>query len=82
MCNHQQRGHHSSGDEHLHEIKLSLLNAKGKNMDMSYFCAFFMLEDKDLKFASCQLDYGVAGFGTIGGGAEWCLHFSFLLIEW
>jgi hypothetical protein len=51
-------------------------------MDMSYFCAFFMLEDKDLKFASCQLDYGVAGFGTIGGGAEWCLHFSFLLIEW
>jgi hypothetical protein len=46
MCNHQQRGHHSSGDEHLHEIKLSLLNAKGKNMDMSYFVPFLCLRTK------------------------------------
>jgi hypothetical protein len=48
------------------------LNAKGKNVDMSYFYAFLMLEDKDLKFASRQLEDIVdasAGFGTVGGGA-------------
>jgi hypothetical protein len=43
-------------------------------MEMSYFYTFFflMLEDKDLKFASYQLDDGLganAGFSTIGGGA-------------
>jgi hypothetical protein len=39
-------------------------------MDMSYFYAFFMIEDKDLKFVRCQLHDGVgagAGFGTVGG---------------
>ena len=73
LRNHQQSGHHSSGDERLHEIKTSFINPKGKNMDMSFFYAFLMLEDKDLKFASRQLDEGVgaaAGFGTVGGGAD------------
>ena len=71
LRNHQQSGPHSIGDKCLHEIKLSFLNAKGKNMDMSYFHAFLMLKDKYLKFASHQLDGGVgasAGLGTIGGG--------------
>jgi hypothetical protein len=52
LHNHQQSGHHYTGDKHLHEIKSSFLNAKGKNMDMSYYYAFSMLKDKDLKFAS------------------------------
>ncbi len=72
LDNHQQNGHHSSGDKHLHEIKSSFLNAKGKNMDMSYFNAFQCLRTKIFKFASHQLDDGVgasAGFGTIGGEA-------------
>ncbi len=72
LRNHQQSGPHSIGDKCLHEIKLSFLNAKGKNMDMSYFHAFLMLKDKYLKFASHQLDDGVGGiarFGTIRGGA-------------
>jgi hypothetical protein len=71
LRNHQQSGPHSIGDKCLHEIKLSFLNAKGKNMDMSYFHAFLMLKDKYLKFASHQLDGGVGastGLGTIGGG--------------
>jgi hypothetical protein len=72
LKNHKQSGHHSSGEERLQEIKNNFLNAKGKNIDLSYFYAFLMLEDKDLKFASRQLDDGIgasAGFGTVGGGA-------------
>jgi hypothetical protein len=40
LHNHQQSGHYCSGDEHLHELKLSLLNAKVKKIDMSCFYAF------------------------------------------
>jgi hypothetical protein len=49
------------------------LSPKGKNVDICYFYAFLMLEEKDLKFASRQLEDGVgasAGFGTVGGGAR------------
>ncbi len=69
---HQRSGSHSSGDERLHEIKSSFLSLEGKNVDMCYFYAFLMLEDKNLKFSSRQLEYGVGastGFGTVGGGA-------------
>jgi DNA topoisomerase IB len=48
------------------------LSPKGKNVDMCYFYAFLMLEEKDFKFASRQLEDGAgasAGFGTVGGGA-------------
>jgi len=72
LKNHHQSGHQSTGEERLIEIKNSFLSPKGKNIDMSYFYAFLMLEDKDLKFASRQLEDGVgasAGFGTVGGGA-------------
>jgi hypothetical protein len=64
LKNHKQSGHHSSGEERLQEIKNNFLNAKGKNVDLSYFYA--------LKFTSRQLDDGIgasAGFGTVGGGA-------------
>jgi hypothetical protein len=71
LRNHKQSGHHSSGEERLQEIKNNFLNPKSKNIDYSYFYAFLMLEDKDLKFASWQLEEGIgtsAGFGTVGGG--------------
>ena len=70
LRNHKQSGHHSSGEERLQEIKNNFLNPKSKNIDYSYFYAFLMLEDKDLKFASWQLEEGIgtsAGFGTVGG---------------
>lgn len=71
LKNHKQSGHHSSGEERLQEIKNNFLNPKGKNVDYSYFYAFLMLEEKDLKFASRHLEEGIgasAGFGTVGGG--------------
>ncbi len=40
LKNHQQSGHHSSGEERLMEIKNSFLLPKSKNIDMSYFYAF------------------------------------------
>jgi hypothetical protein len=52
LKNHQQSGSHSSGDERLNEIKTSFLSPKGKNIDMCYFYAILMLEEKDFKFAS------------------------------
>ena len=73
LKNHQQSGHHSSGDERLLEIRNSLIPPRGKNVDMGIFYAFLMLEDKDLKFASRSLENGVgasAGLGTVGGGAS------------
>jgi hypothetical protein len=66
LKNHKQSGHHSSGEERLQEIKNNILNS-----NYSYFYAFLMLEEKDLKFASRQLEEGIgasAGFGTVGGG--------------
>jgi hypothetical protein len=77
LKNHQQSGHHSSGDERLLEIRNSFLSPKGKNVDMGIFYAFLMLEDKDLKFASRSLEDGVgasAGFGTVGGGTAVVLN--------
>jgi len=68
---HQQSGHHSSGDERLLEIQNSFLSPKGKNVDMGIFYDF-LLEDKDLKFASRSSEGGVgasAGLGTVGSGA-------------
>ncbi len=65
--NHQHSGHLSSGEEWLHEVNNSFLNAKGKNVDISYFYEFLMLEDKDLKFASRQLEdiaIGSAGLNS------------------
>jgi hypothetical protein len=72
LKNHQQSGSHSSGDERLNGIKTSLLSPKGKNVEMCYFYLFLVMEEKDLKFASRQLEGGVrasAGFGTVGSGA-------------
>jgi len=71
LKNHQQSGRHSSSDERLLEIRNSFFSPKGKNVDMGFFYAFLMLEDKDLKFASPSLEDGVgasAGLGTVGGG--------------
>jgi hypothetical protein len=71
LKNHKQSGHQSSGEERLQEIKNNFLNPKGKNVDYSYFYAFLMLEEKDLKFASWHLEEGIgasAGFGMVGGG--------------
>jgi hypothetical protein len=71
LKNHQQIGPHSSSDERLLEIRNSFLSPKGKNMDMGIFYAFLMLEDKDLKFASRSLEFGIkasTGLGTAGGG--------------
>jgi len=51
----------------------SQITNKGKNLDMSTFYAFLILEDKDLKFVSRSLQAGVgagAGLGTVGGGAS------------
>jgi len=69
--NHQQSGHHSSGDERLQEINSSFLSPKGKNVDIPFFYAFLMLDNVDLTFVSRKLEDGVgtsAGFGTVGGG--------------
>lgn len=69
LKNHQQSGRHSSSDERLLEIRNSFLSPKGKNMDMGIFYAFLMLEDKDLKFASRSLEFGIrasTGLGTAG----------------
>ena len=73
LKNHKQSGHHSSGDDRLLEIRNSFITNKGKNLDMSTFYAFLILEDKDLKFVSRSLQAGVgagAGLGTVGGGAS------------
>jgi uncharacterized protein YaaR (DUF327 family) len=56
LKNHKQSGHHSSGEERLQEIKNNFLNPKGRNIDYSYFYAFLMFEEKDLKFSSRQLE--------------------------
>jgi len=56
LKNHKQSGHHSSGEERLQEIKNNFLNPKGRNIDYSYFYAVLMLEEKDLKFSSRQLE--------------------------
>mmetsp|Transcript_3838 Transcript_3838/g.5703 ORF Transcript_3838/g.5703 Transcript_3838/m.5703 type:complete len:126 (-) Transcript_3838:1537-1914(-) len=72
LSNHRKSGHHTSGDERLLEIKNSFITRNGKNIDMGYFYAFLMLEDKDLKFVSPSLDIGIVasvGLGTTGGGA-------------
>jgi hypothetical protein len=48
------------------------LEHKGENVDYRYFYAFLILEDKNQKFASRQLEGGICaspGFGTVGGGA-------------
>jgi hypothetical protein len=77
LKNHQQSGHHSSGDERLLEIRNNFLSPKGKNVDTGFFYKFLMLEDKDLKFASRSLEGGVgasAGFGTVGGSAGVALN--------
>jgi hypothetical protein len=69
--NHQQSGHHSSGDERLQEINSSFLSPKGKNVDIPFFYTFLMLDNVDLTFVSRKLEDGVgtsAGFGTVGGG--------------
>ncbi len=73
LKNHHQSGHHTSGNERLQEICNSYLSPKGKNIDLAFFYAFLMLEEKDLHFVSCRLDEGVgasAGFGTTGGGVS------------
>jgi hypothetical protein len=72
LKNHKQSGHHSSGDDRLLEIKNSFITHKGRNVDISNFYAFLMLETKDLKFASRSLEPGVgpsAGLGTVDSGA-------------
>jgi hypothetical protein len=77
LKNHQQSGHHSSGDERLIEIKSSFLSPKGKNVYIGNFYAFLMLETKDLKFASRSLEPDVgasAGLGTVGGGVAATIH--------
>jgi len=77
LKNHQQSGHHSSGNERLIEIKSSFLSPKGKNVDIGNFYAFLMLETKDLKFASRSLEPDVgasAGLGTVGGGVAATIH--------
>lgn len=55
LQNHQQSGHHSSGERWLHAVQNSFLNGICKNIDVSYFYAFLLLEDKVLKFASRKL---------------------------
>jgi hypothetical protein len=50
--NHQQSGHHSSGDERLQEIRSSFLSPKGKNVDIPFFYAFLMLDNVDLTLAT------------------------------
>ncbi len=52
----KQSGQHSRGEERLQEMKTDFLNAKGKNIDLSYFYALLMLEGKDLRFVSWQLE--------------------------
>ena len=49
LKNHRQSGHHSTGNDRLQEIKNTYMSPKGKNVDMSYFCAFLMLENIDFK---------------------------------
>jgi hypothetical protein len=69
--NHQQSGHHSSGNESLKEIRKSFLSPKGKYVGIPFFYAFLMLETTDLTTISRKLGDGVsasAGFGTVGGG--------------
>jgi len=56
LKNHKQSGHHSSGDDRLLEIRNSFITNKGKNLDMSTFYAFLILEDKDLKFGVLVLN--------------------------
>jgi hypothetical protein len=71
LKNHQQSGHHSSGDERLLEIRNSFFSLQGKNVDMGIFYAFLMLEVQDLKFASRSFEGDIgacAGLGTVGGG--------------
>jgi hypothetical protein len=54
-------------------------------MDASYLHTFLQHEDKDLKFASCQLDDGVgdgARFGTSGGGANATIGRSKISKKW
>jgi hypothetical protein len=71
LRNHQQSGHHSSGNERLEEIRNSFLSSKGKNVDIPFFYAFLMLETTDLTFVSRKLGDRIganAGFGAVGGG--------------
>jgi hypothetical protein len=70
LRNHQQSGHHSSGNKRLEKIRYSFLSPKGKNVDIPFFYAFLMLETTDSTFVSRKLGVGVgasAGFGTVGG---------------
>jgi len=57
--------------EEIHKNEKCVLSFKSKNVEISYFYAFWfsMLEDKGLKFASRQLKDGIGsspGFGTLG----------------
>jgi hypothetical protein len=42
----------TSGNERLKEIPNSFLGPKGKKIDLAFFYAFLMLDDKDLQFVS------------------------------
>jgi hypothetical protein len=46
--NHQQSGHHSSGDERLEETCSSFLSPKGKNVDIPFLYVFLMLDTAKL----------------------------------